>query len=835
MLNSKLGEDMKKNYILIKINLIHIINIIIFVLMTHGLTYGKMQNESFIIYFSDTISVTGNVSTLSGEKIENAVVEIDGISDIYYSDSKGMFSLKLRIGTEYILKVSATGYRAVEISILSQLLSSDQLNIVMEEMEYLVPEILILGKSDRLFRKIPGSVSYLSRQLIDELQPVSGNEIFRTSPGVHLTDEDGPGLRLNLGIRGLDPDRSRSVHILEDGIPVALAPYGEPEMYYTPVMDRMKGVEILKGSGQILFGPQTIGGVINYLSLSPPENFEGKIKAIAGQGGYLNNLIQCGNTVGNIGYQVSLLHKRAEKLVNTGFNLSDLTWRLVFNFSEKSSLTVKTAIYDESSDASYIGLTQTMFDAGNDFFTLMAPDDRLDIRRYSLGLIHQYQIYPSLKIVTTAYAYSTTRNWRRQDFVLNTASNNKPVNWTGVTWGDESIQGGAVFMRNSTGNRNRQFAVVGIQTTVEWKYGLLGLSNQLKAGMRYHHEGTNEQRINGTKYNVRSGNLVEDELRSGDAWSFFIQNQTDISERLSFNFGFRTEYFNYSRDIYRSTFNINGVNAVRDTFIGNEGIVKQFIPGAGINFKVSDKTRIFGGIHTGFAPPRTKDAISNAGEVYNLDAEKSINTEMGIRSQISQNVFTELTLFSMNFSNQVIPVSESSGGTGAGLVNGGSTFHRGVEFALVTDISGLLKWNTLRIHHQTSVTLTDSRFTGDRFIGGENLSGKKTPYAPSKLLNTVLSIEHMSGPGCSFVWNSVSEQFTDEINSILPSPDGRNGIIPAYQLLDVNLFYNVRPWNTKFSFSIKNINDERFIINRRPQGIRVGMPRYFSGGIEISF
>jgi Fe(3+) dicitrate transport protein len=818
-----------------KINLIHIINIVLFVIMMQGSGYSRVQKGSIIGYFSDTITVKGYVTSSSGYIIESAVVEVDGTSEIVFSDKNGMFSIKLFSGIDYVFKVSATGYKAVEISILSQLLNSDQLNIVMEEMDYLVPEILILGKADRIFRKIPGSVSYLSRQLIDGLQPVSGNEVFRTSPGVHIADEDGPGLRLNLGIRGLDPDRSRSVLILEDGIPVALAPYGEPEMYYTPVMDRMKGVEILKGSGQILFGPQTIGGVINYLSLSPPENFEGKIKSVAGQGGYFNNLIQCGNTIGNIGYQVSLLHKRAEKLVNTGFNLSDLTSRLVFNFSEKSSLTVKTAFYHESSNASYIGLTQTMFDAGNDFFTLMAPDDRLEIRRYSLGLIHQYQVHPSLKVVTTAYAYSTTRNWRRQDFVLNAASNDKPSHWTGVTWGDESIQGGAVFMRNSTGNRNRQFAVAGIQSTVELKYDLFRFSNELKAGLRYHHEGTNEQRINGTKYNVKSGNLIDDEQRSGDAWSFFFQNQTDLSERFTLNLGLRTEYFNYSRDIYRGTFRINGVNAVRDTFIGNEGIVKQVIPGAGLNFKVSDKTRIFGGIHTGFAPPRTKDAISNVGEVYELEAEKSINSELGIRSQISRNVFTELTLFSMNFSNQVIPVSESSGGTGAGLVNGGSTLHRGVEFALVTDISGILKWNTLRIQQQTSLTLTDARFTGDRFIGGENLSGNKTPYAPSMLLNTVLSIEHMSGPGCSFVWNSVSEQFTDKINSILPSPDGRSGMIPAYQLLDVNLFYNVWSWNTKFSFSIKNITDERFIVNRRPQGIRVGMPRYFSGGVEISF
>lgn len=67
---------------------------------------------------------------------------------------------------------------------------------------------------------------------------------------MHLVDEEGAGLRMNLSIRGTDPDRSRSVLVLEDGIPVALAPYGEPELYYTPSMDRMSGVEVVKAAAQ---------------------------------------------------------------------------------------------------------------------------------------------------------------------------------------------------------------------------------------------------------------------------------------------------------------------------------------------------------------------------------------------------------------------------------------------------------------------------------------------------------------------------------------------------------------------------------------------------------
>ncbi len=113
-----------------------------------------------------------------------------------------------------------------------------------------IPEITILESRDGLFARTPGSVSYINQAGINRIAPVSGNEVFKTLPGVHVVDEEGAGLRLNLSVRGLDPDRSRGILVLEDGIPVALAPYGEPEMYYTPAIDRMAGIELLKGSGQ---------------------------------------------------------------------------------------------------------------------------------------------------------------------------------------------------------------------------------------------------------------------------------------------------------------------------------------------------------------------------------------------------------------------------------------------------------------------------------------------------------------------------------------------------------------------------------------------------------
>jgi Fe(3+) dicitrate transport protein len=198
-------------------------------------------------------------------------------------------------------------------------------------MVYTMPHVNVIADRKGIFEKVPGSLTYISQEHIRQINPVSGNEVLRRSPGVHVVDEEGLGLRANIGIRGLDPDRSRSVLILEDGIPVALAPYGEPELYFTPSIERMAGVEILKGSGSILYGPQTIGGVINYITADPPLTPTTTATLRGAQGGYFTSLLTYGNTSGNTGYQVNYLRKQADSIGISNFKINDLTARYACN------------------------------------------------------------------------------------------------------------------------------------------------------------------------------------------------------------------------------------------------------------------------------------------------------------------------------------------------------------------------------------------------------------------------------------------------------------------------------------------------------------------------
>ncbi len=761
------------------------------------------------------------------------------------TDEEGKFALEGISPGVYVLSASMVGFQDFRQEVRIRAGETIVLEVALPERVYQMEQVNIIAERRGIFEQVPGALSYIDQQQIDRLNPVSGNEVFRRSPGVHVVDEEGLGLRVNIGIRGLDPDRSRSVLVMEDGIPVSLAPYGEPEMYYTPAMDRMAGVEILKGSGSILYGPQTIGGVINYITADPPLEPTGSVSVRGAEGGFFNALLSYGNTYENTGYQVNFLRKQADSVGVVNYLVNDLSARARTQLGERSSLSMKLGVYDEGSNATYVGITQSMFDAGGAYdFARIAPDDRLKIRRYSISLTHNRFFKEKTRLTTTAYGYTTMRNWQRQDFSYSSfdASGNlqpTPLNFTGIVWGDEAVPGGAIYMRNSTGNRNRQFEVAGLESRLNGNRTVAGLQNEFTAGARILYERAFEQRVNGQQGNASSGNLQDDEIRTGYGSSAYFHNQVTLSHRLSVTAGVRAEHFLYERDIRRGRFLVSGQTLVRDTLLVAGSSLVEIIPGAGFNYSLGSASTLFGGLHRGFAPPRVKDAVANNGEVYELDAEKSWNYELGIRQKTSLGIAYELTAFYMDFSNQVIPVAESAGGAGAGLANGGETVHRGIEGAFLADIGSWLKGKSYSLGWDVGVTFVDSRFGADRFVGNEpaavNIMGNKTPYAPSWLINSSLAFRHEIGAMVCLTANHTAAQFTDILNSIEPSANGRIGLLDSYTVFDANVAWNFSHIGTTVSLSIKNLTNERYIATRRPQGIRLGLPRMITVGLKVDF
>lgn len=773
--------------------------------------------------------ISGYVESESGEPLIGVNIIIEGTSTGTATDVNGNFRItELAPGT-YTLRASYVGYVYNRHTIQVITGETTKARFILNRLLNM-PGITLIGKQPGRLERVPGSAAVVTEQQIRTIAPVSGHEVFRRIAGIHAVEEEGLGLRANIGIRGLDPSKSRSVLMLEDGIPVALAPYGEPEMYYTPSMDRMAGVEIVKGSGSILFGPQTFGGVVNYITADPPSEPVTDIHLRAGEGGYLTTRLGYGTTVGNTGVQLTYLRRQGNEVGLLDFGVNDLSSKLRFVTSRRSVVGIKLGFYDEVSNSTYVGLTQQMYDSGQFDFTHLSPDDQLEIRRYAASATHDFYINPDITLSTTAFGYTTTRNWSRQDFDTSFNPEREYIRSVGNT----DIAGGALYFRDLTGNRNRQFEIMGIEPRLSLNYAIGSISGELDAGVRYLYERAFEQRINGNVLSPQSGILRDDEIRTGHAFSAYIQNQFNLTDRFSLTPGLCFEYFDYERDIRRLG------NEPRDILSSDQ--VAELIPGIGFSYRVLEGVAFYGGVHRGFGPPRVKDAISALGVSEELDAERSWNYELGTRSRIASGLHLELTGFYMNFSNQIIPVAEAAGGAGApgaSLTNGGATEHYGLETTLSINSREMFE-TSWGVNLSTSATFVRAEFSEDRFVqsGGEvvNVKGNSVPYAPEVLVSSELRLFSPFGIGLTIVGTYIGKQYGDVLNTQSGSLDGRSGSMQEHFVLDARASYDLPILEqASVSISVKNLLDERYIASRRPQGIRVGLPRFVTAGVDFSF
>ena len=616
--------------------------------------------------------------------------------------------------------------------------------------------------------------------------------------------------------------------MLEDGIPVALAPYGEPEMYYSPAIDRMAGVEVVKGSGSILFGPQTFGGVINYLTPDPPALPETSLLVRSGEGGFFTGSVGYGTTMGSTGFNVKFLRKQGNEVGLLKYRINDLTSKIKIMLSERTSLGIKLGLYAETSNSTYVGLSQPMYEEGNLDFTHLSPNDELDIRRYSVSATHNFLISDNVTLSTTAFGYTTTRNWSRQDFD-NTF--NPDRDYVRIV-GNQDVEGGALYFRDGTGNRNRTFEVLGVEPKLSYNFKMGNVTNELDIGARYLNERAFEQRVNGTVLSPQSGELKNDEIRTGRAISAYIQNAFGVTQNLSITPGVRIENYEYTRDINRLNY--------ENVEIKNTDAVTEVIPGIGFNYLLEPGVAVFGGVHRGYGPPRIKDAISSQGVSEELDAEKSWTYELGTRAKVTKGIDFELTGFYMDFSNQIIPVSESAGGTGkpgASLTNGGATKHLGIETSFTLNFQRLLS-TEYEIIFNTNATYVNAKFSEDRFVksGDEtiNVKGNKVPYSTEILVTSSISLFTPYNFGLSVTANYIGKQYGDPLNRERGTLNGREGALESYLVLSARASYRIPTLQSLvLSMSVKNLLNERYIVSRRPQGIRVGLPRFLTVGLEL--
>lgn len=710
-----------------------------------------------------------------------------------------------------------------------------------------VPEVEVIGRSQREMEATPGSADVIDEEELESQNPLNANEALRMTPGVHVQSEEGMGLRQNIGIRGLNPTRSRKVHVMEDGVPIALAPYGEPEMYYAPPVERMSRIEIVKGSGSILYGPQTIGGVINYITPQPPEDFTVSAEARGGTFGYYQGEVSVGDTNGDVGYWLKGMHQQFAGHRRLNLRMTDATSKFRLDLGPNQTLSLKFNVYDEWSQSTYLGLTKPQYEEepSADY----AEHDRFKIRRYGAQATHVTVPSESFMLETRLYGHNIRRVWRRQDFDRRPNCEQEDcyvrvIDERGRDVTDDRSQWpsgrGGVFFRDSTGNRNRDFTVAGLEprATVFADFG--EVDYELQAGTRVHIEYTRERRLDGTHDESPTGVVRDDDRRLGQALAVYGLNKFKFfDERLELSPGLRFESLWTERTIYRTR--VDGSPTDLDPPRVENDNITALIPGVGVSYRLIEPLTLFGGVHRGFSPPRTKDAITKTGERLELEPEFSWNYEAGTRVRVEDWLRAEMAGFVLDFQNQIIAPAEAGGAvstdpeeTGPGsrnAVQGGQTIHRGLEVGSTFDPASM---QDLKFDVPISVNYT---FVDARFQDGwkTSIAGNQLPYSPRHKVAGRVGFQHPNGLRLQVDGDWISGQFTDKTETVPSNEAGLRGWIESRFLLDANVAYTYEPWGLTALVAGKNLLDERYIASRAPRGIKPGLFRHVYAGVRFQY
>ncbi|MBU3628772.1 TonB-dependent receptor domain-containing protein [Polynucleobacter sp. AP-Reno-20A-A9] len=654
-----------------------------------------------------------------------------------------------------------------------------------------LPRIDIVGREENALYKIPGTVDVINQQKMEELQPQSLQDVLKTVPGVNVRgDEGGLGSIPNIGIRGLNPSRSSKVLLLEDGAPIQPSLFISNASYYSPPVERIGGIEVLKGASGLKYGPSNIGGVVNYLSKTPSPGF--KLTGKVGNYGYRLAELEAGgksSSNGAIG-GINLIQSESNGYQGNGFKMYDILVKGGMEIAQNQWLSLKYTHYDNNINTSYVGLRPTQYSTRSK--DNPAPNDRFITQRNAVDLNHAIEISPDTKINTLMYWSRLSRDYWRQSIVKRT-------------------QDSTVFRACNVGadcliGRNREFQMLGIDSRVSHAYKALGISNEAEFGVRMHTESQINQLVS-SKTLAYSGRLTSQEDNRANSVAVYAQNRFLLSKDFALIPGVRVESYNQTRS-----------NATT----GKAGSAKnvETIPQIGATWQLIPQAQAYGSVYKGFAPAQLTTAIDDKGVDQQLAPERSTNTELGLRGRSGAFSY-DSAIFSMNFSNQIVNQSLAAGISKA---NGGKSLHQGAEMSLGYALGR--GWGI----NGNATYIPVAKFVGTSSLGRD---GNRIPYTPKLTSNLGVSYEK-NRFNTLVSLNYVSTQYADSANTVAQNAIGTLGEVPAFTTVNWSANYAInKDW--KVFGVINNIFDRRYISSRSPDGIFAGAPLNFQAGMSYQF
>ena len=756
------------------------------------------------------------------------------------TNENGIFSFSLNNEDKLSLNISAIGYED-----LSQVVKTNknELSILkLEQSSLEFSPIDVIAERSRLsglgqnYYRVPGSIGLISKGEVLEFNDTDINRVISQVPGVYTQEEDGYGLRPNIGMRGTGLERSAKINMMEDGILIAPAPYSSPAAYYSPTAGRMESFEIRKGSSQIKYGPHSTGGSINFVSASIPQNLD--FKGSIAIGDYSKRLakFKTGVSSKNFGllFQSHLDNSGGFKKIDgggaTGYDKKDFLLKTRINTNSKNAaLEIKISQTEELSNETYLGLTYQDFNENPYRRYLASKNDQMDAVHDQITITSVVSFLSNFDLTTSLYNNNFHRNWYKLNKV-----NDKSI--SSILNQDIDTQNAYDLLSALNSNddeydikaNNRVYNSKGIQTILRSHLTLFNSKHNLMIGFRYHSDEMDRFQWSDL-YKMYNGDLVittpgvkgegnkNNRLYSANARSIFIEDEIEFN-RITMIAGSRIEKIYLNRKDWGNDLDRDSI-AISD----KSASLNVFIPGLGISYQLANGIQVFAGIHSGFSPPGP--GIDDEDQVL---PEESLNFELGTRYNRGFHS-AEAVIFYNDYKNLLGEDTEATGGGSYAQFNGGEVLIQGLELSY----GNILKMETFLIPYSFAFTHTDAKFKNSfesEFDPWGNVSvNDELPYIPKNMLHFKLGFQ--KGKLKSFV----RYKYVDKTRTVAGQGDfSLINSTSTLKILDLVMKFQLNQ-NLSIDFNINNLTNSKAIVSTRPAGYRPMMPRQLNAMLNFNF
>lgn len=703
--------------------------------------------------------------------------------------------------------------------------------------EQKLDELVIIG-DETSASALPGSAHVVSNEELDTMKYSDVHQVARQVPGVYFQEEDGYGLRPNIGIRGSGSGRSGKVTLMEDGVLMAPAPYAAPAAYYFPSFGRMSGVEVLKGPDLLRYGPQTVGGAINFRSTPIPQQASGNVTTEIGEDSSKRIHAWYGASREQVGFVVETHQQETDGFKDiresdreTGFDKQDFVAKLRLNSPLSANvyhqLDLKVDYSEELSNETYLGLTDEDFNADPNQRYFASERDNMDTKRNGYMARHLVELNKDLTLTTTAYRNEFKRNWYKA---------------AGLGGLIDDANGGDVIarakLRGETDhefdikNNNREYVSQGLDFKADWNTELAGMGHALTFGTRFHDDevdrfqpvDTYEQIVSNGRPTLefRSSTLTtgigsgDNRVEEAEAWSSFVADRITVNDRLTVTTLLRYEDIETRQTRY--------ADQARTTVDGERNNnTAEWLPGVGATYDLDGGITLLGGVHRGMAP-------ASPSSVDNVEPEISVNYELGARFSRGA-TRTELIGFYSDYSNTVENCSVAtpcSNDATTGSFSQGESRVQGIEALIGHEF---ILANGLSVPVEANWTFTDGEIT-ETADDGRVLKGDNLTYLPEHVANLRAGLRQGDQ------WDVYANVgFVDSMcidNTCERGGSNTFSETESLTVVDLSGSYALTP-NARMFAKVANVFDDQKIVARSPDGARPNLPRTGYVGVSVDF